>query len=656
MRKQNSIFQTGFLSEAGSELENNDYFACVELDNYACYVAADGLNSQQDAKSARIATQSVILAFQEKPSLGKRAIRSYLKAADKALCQYDSRERLKASVMVVVTDYEKMRYGWAGNTRLRMYRDGQAREQSQDMSLGSDETKEKKLPEDVLAKHEERNNLYGYAGQGKGFSPCLSKKISLEKGDILAVYTRGIWENLDSGELDDVFSEAKEEPSECLDNVEDLLLSRQPENLENYTLAAIFVNKVFQDPERKRKRKKRMIFATAVFAVLLCISLGVWFFRRWRQKQEEELEQRFSNMIEYIQDANFVRAGEECKEAQQKAEKLRKKKELQKLSDYQKLIEVITGAEEAFDQGEYEEAQEAYVTARQRSRYADRIAESYIEKRLGLITDYRSVFDYIQLGDMLTASGDYDRAEEKYLYARKLATGVYFEEGRQDALDALDTLYEMRNKAEEADTKEAKEKAWNETGAASLASEGDKAFDRGDYEGAKAYYVMALEKYQELGDQAHGDLIQTKIQASGQKSEENKGKEQMAEDYLAAGKVQEEAGDRLEAKKQYLLAKNLFRELKKDEKVAEVNGQIELLEAALEQEKEKEEAEQEKEDLEVKGDQGKEEVHERQSEDMENGKDDLGMVGPGSLKKELDGRVETRTEMDGPGVDEGEAE
>ena len=75
-----------------------------------------------------------------------------------------------------------------------------------------------------------------------------------------------------------------------------------------------------------------------------------------------------------------------------------------------------------------------------------------------------------------------------------------------------------------------------------------------------------------------------------------------------------------------------------------------------EEEKEKEEAEQEKEDLEVKGDQGKEEVHERQSEDMENGKDDLGMVGPGSLKKELDGRVETRTEMAGPGVDEGGVE
>ncbi len=44
MRKQNSKFLTAFISEAGSELENNDYFAFVELDKYACYVIGDGLN------------------------------------------------------------------------------------------------------------------------------------------------------------------------------------------------------------------------------------------------------------------------------------------------------------------------------------------------------------------------------------------------------------------------------------------------------------------------------------------------------------------------------------------------------------------------------------------------------------------------------------
>ena len=39
MRKQNSTFKTAFLSEAGSKLENNDYFAYVELDRYACYLS-----------------------------------------------------------------------------------------------------------------------------------------------------------------------------------------------------------------------------------------------------------------------------------------------------------------------------------------------------------------------------------------------------------------------------------------------------------------------------------------------------------------------------------------------------------------------------------------------------------------------------------------
>lgn len=35
MRKLNSEFHTAFISEAGSELKNNDYFGFVELDRFA---------------------------------------------------------------------------------------------------------------------------------------------------------------------------------------------------------------------------------------------------------------------------------------------------------------------------------------------------------------------------------------------------------------------------------------------------------------------------------------------------------------------------------------------------------------------------------------------------------------------------------------------
>ena len=105
MRKQNSVLKTGFLSEAGSELGNNDYFAYVELDKYACYVIADGLSDLPESESARLATQTIILAFQEHPSMRKHAIRSYLEAANKALAEAKDTRRLKASVLVVVTDY-----------------------------------------------------------------------------------------------------------------------------------------------------------------------------------------------------------------------------------------------------------------------------------------------------------------------------------------------------------------------------------------------------------------------------------------------------------------------------------------------------------------------------------------------------------------------
>lgn len=545
MRKQNSTFKTAFLSEAGSKLENDDYFAYVELDRYACYVIADGADERLGAESARLATQTIILAFQEHPSLAKRAVASYLRAADRALSDADSRERLKASVTVVVTDYQKVRYGYAGNTRLRLYRNGVAAEQTRDMSLGSDMVRAEQLPEDTLSRHEQRNNLYAYLGQGKGFCPIISRKLCLKDGDILALYTRGIWENLDGGELDDVFSEARDDPQKSLDDIEDLLLSKQPRKLEDYSFAVVFVDKVFLDPDRKRRIRKIVAISVTILILLLGVALALCILAWKRREQMEELERRYADTIEYIQDGNFIRADEECAQALALAEKLKLKKQTGDILAYQKLIEAVNRAEDCFDSGDYGEAQWAYVTAKERSRYADRIADTYIDKKLAVIVDYQSVSDYIQLGDILAAQGDYDRAEEKYLQAKSLATRVYFEAGRQDALDGLEALYESRSKAREADTQEAKEKASNETGAAQMTAEGDKAFAEGDYEGAKVYYAMALEKYQQLGDEVHGELIRTKIASSGQKAEENEQKEQQAEAYVAAGREEERSGDKI---------------------------------------------------------------------------------------------------------------
>ncbi|NDO51751.1 SpoIIE family protein phosphatase [Lachnospiraceae bacterium MD335] len=584
MRKQNSTFQSAFISESGSELQNNDYFAFVELEEYACYVVADGLNDLPDTESAKLAIETALLSFQEHPSMRKNALLSYIKAANRALCKADQKERLKASVMIVVTNYEAFRYVYAGNTRLRLYRNGNKKEQSRDTSLSSDLGKEKNLSEDMLAKHEERNNLYAYVGQGDRFKPVVSKKIKLENGDILALYTRGIWENLDGGELDDVFSEAKDDPKESLNDAEELLLSKQPKTLENYTFATIFVDKVFTDPERKKKRKKIAIICIAAVVIILAVSAVIWFLHRRYIRLVEDMDRRYADTIEYIQDSNFIRAGEEAKEALADAEKLRNKEYIQKISDYIKLIEAVNKADEAYDGGNYEEAQNSYISARTRSRYADHAADDYINQKLEHIADYLSVFDYIRLGDALNEQGDYDKAEEKYLQAKQLATGVYYEEGRKEAISALEDLYQNRQEEAESVKQKAQEQAEIEVSAAQLAVEGDKAFAEGDYDSASAFYAMAIEKYQELGDDVHVVLIQTKLDSCRLKAEEIKEKEQQAQDYVNDGKQQADDGNYVEAKKQYLLAKNIYKELGMDDKAEELDGLMEILAVELEQE------------------------------------------------------------------------
>ena len=63
MRKLNSKFNTNFVSEEGAYLQNKDYFAFIELDDYACYVVADGIDEDKELESAKIAVTSFIRDF-----------------------------------------------------------------------------------------------------------------------------------------------------------------------------------------------------------------------------------------------------------------------------------------------------------------------------------------------------------------------------------------------------------------------------------------------------------------------------------------------------------------------------------------------------------------------------------------------------------------
>jgi serine/threonine protein phosphatase PrpC len=235
---------------------NNDYYGSVEHDRFACYVVADGLESgDRESPSAKIALQAAITAFNEKPSISRSTINYCIIAAHRALRENSTDVTLKASITVVVTDYQKVRYGWAGNSRFHLYRSGHLSHTTHDHSLSEQISRknELELPRDKIAQHEERCNLSNYAGQPEFLFPQVSRKIKLENGDVFVLLTQGFWEQCDTWDIRAALDSAENSPQTALDGLERLILDPHPNEIDNYTIAVVFVDKVYIDPNKGKK-------------------------------------------------------------------------------------------------------------------------------------------------------------------------------------------------------------------------------------------------------------------------------------------------------------------------------------------------------------------------------------------------------------------
>ena len=145
---------------------------------------------------------------------------------------------------------------------------------------------------------------------------------------------------------------------------------------------------------------------------------------------------------------------------------------------------------------------------------------------------------------------------------------------------------------EEKEAAKVQEKVTEETGAAELTAEGDKAFTEGDYESAKVYYAMALDKYQKLEDTQNAELLDTKLAACVKKSGEKEEQREIAEAYEEEARQLEEAGDLAEAKKKYLMAKDIYRELQDEDRAGRTENRIDMLDVDAEEERRQEAGQQ----------------------------------------------------------------
>lgn len=551
MRRINSEFHTRFLSEEGQKLSNRDYFGYAEMDDFACYALADSLDGEPLTNSAKTVVESLIRSFGEGPSMRKGRLNRYMMEAHRELLKQRGGMHLKASVILAVTDYRKVRYCYVGNSRLCLLRNARLLFQTQDQSLAREMLEEENLPLDRAAAHEERNNLYSYLGERGTPEILTSKKQKLEDGDILAMLTRGAWEALSGKELLELSKDAKE-PQEILDGAEDLILGKQERTgIDNYTLAVTFVDKIYRSPKRKLPLKKVLMIALPVALAAGGISLGLYLKHRSMKHKEESLAQYMDSGGEYMQYDNYQKAADDYTQAKKLASSLKRTDEAAKADQYLKLSQQIGLADGAMKDRQYQKAQDLYLTARDLSQAAGNVGKKYIDSQLVQTKFYIDVYDLIEFGTQKEENGDLDGAIAAYKEARDKAAALYDSDGKDEAMKkeaaaeqkaaqadqkaqaqsqaavqesqaaAESQAAEQKAQADkEQESQKAREelnnqqKANDQKNAIDLENQGNQLFADGKYESAITYYRTAQAIYTRLELAELADVLNNKIAAA----------------------------------------------------------------------------------------------------------------------------------------------
>lgn len=575
MRKENSVFRTKFISEPGSYIKNQDYFAFVELEDFACYCIADGIDEDIKRESAKLAVTAVITAFHENPGCSKKAAKRYMQAAHNELQRESKEARLEVSMVILLTDYKKALWASAGNTRLFGIRNGNIKWKTKDTSLSQGMAEKGDIPIDQVEYHEERHNLYCYVGQAGRFKPVIGKKKKLEDGDIFVLYTRGVWESVGNAELLDSLEEAGDPESVCT-GLEEVILSSQQDVVENYTIVSIFIDKIYRNP-KAGKQKKYVKIGLAVASVLAMLVLTFGLVRYNQNKSNlETMDKSLQNAVGYMAEDSYDTAITEFKKAHTASEKVKTRKnsktykKIETVDLYYKMSLNLSEARTAFSQEEYKKSYNKYSAA------LEKIAE--LEKQEETVAFEKDLEVYQQLSYSMQQAAEalseknYEKAAKNFSEAGKLA----------DSIDAT------------AEKTKAEEESKNANGSHALQN-GDESKAEGEAEMKAGAYQKALNSFQtarnfytsakdDYGNtDAEGRITELDIRiedANNKVAKQTNGElEAEAEKYEQAAAEAEAAGDYETAKENYDMAKQLYKQSGNTDMMAQMDAKKEATES-----------------------------------------------------------------------------
>ncbi len=505
MRKGSSEFITSYVSEAGSFRKNRDYFAYVELDDYACWMVADGIDTDEEINSAETVANSIFSELMENPSMSGRKLKKVITNAHKLLNSESRNVRLKCSLVLCVSDYSKIMWAVCGNARLYHFTKGRYNFASKDQSYAQMMADAGKISLDEIDRHDERGNLTNYVGKSGNFKPFISKKYQLNNQDVIVLCSQGIWENIDRFEMNEALKES-EDPEEFVDIVEEFVLGKQKRDINNYTIGAVYANKIFKENNKEKMqltKKIALISGIVVLALILLIVVFKIIDSVNKAKINDyvndinKLEQKGD---EYVKNGQYDRALEQYTKAVEEYEKdvkasseLKEKKSEEVLTSKEQVATQLVNGDNSYIAGEYDNALKNYINARQEAAKANGFYTKDLDLKIAGTKDIIRAKNLENSGDIEASNENNINALDKYKEAYNIAVKSNLEDLKKELLGKIN---EIKAKITDKD----KQKVLSDANV--MIQSGDQKAAAKDYEGALGDYNSAKAKI----TQVDGDL------------------------------------------------------------------------------------------------------------------------------------------------------
>lgn len=417
MRKLNSQFITTFVSEAGLNGQNGTYYGFVEMDRYYCMAVAEGYDGDGGRESAKLAVDAAMEAFVQKPGMSAGRIRACLRRAHRCLAEQSVRIRLKAGILLLVSDYTRFRYGVCGNVMLYAFRNAGIYHQSVTHTVYQNMAGRTK--KEGTGPKEETGNVVHYLG-GSG-RITVSGKVRLEDGDVLLAVTEGFWSRINKVEVLDAY-ESIQSVEEFLGDLQELYVRGSTEGIPCCCLAAVEVKKAYK--ENRALRKKILMWCLIIFLILLIgglIAAVVLKARRQKQREVQDTVAVYEDTgDQYMTDLSCALAKQEYEKAAQESKKIRKNNERlakeRELSEKIGISEMLKEADDAYSARSYAQARDGYQKVLERAKQYKELASlsGALERRMKLAATGMEIGNFMQAAALKEAEGDLESAAVLY--------------------------------------------------------------------------------------------------------------------------------------------------------------------------------------------------------------------------------------------------